>query len=674
MIKSVNQNKKLILTAVFIFTLAVSFGFGNIEKASAGYCAYMVFNSAEGSTALQGDGKETASGECQDKNNCPASAFEKRCLYSDIDTPEIRKQFWNQLENEIKQTTGLQTNATGQITNSDTVCKNVSFNPLTWFNCLMLIILQFLALLLEAIAFLFVKVVDPKVFQAVVGANAEIYKAWAMVRDTLNIAFILVLLFSAFCTVFQIEKYNYKKILITLIIMALLVNFSFPIARVIIDFSNVIMYYFINNLGIGADASKIFPKIADNSAIATIIKGGDAGTSASSTMLLASVIFMFILVVTVFVITILLLIRIVVLAFLIIFSSIAFVGSIVPFLSSHASKWWDNIFKYSFFGPIMMFMIYISLQMMGSIRAIGGDTRSTIESMAFFSLPIVILLAGLMVAKNMSIMGASAVTGMAEKFLKSAGRQTYKLPWAGVKATGVPGGVQQKYKSIADSWKSKRETREAKVAAKLRVKGAEEKDMKRRAEEHKKNFTTDEELKSLAAKGDAAAAYRLAEDKKMDQETYDQFVAMSKNNSLKKAINSKVQQNRADLVTTNKISTMTAADISQEQSKAIAKGVPGAAGWTPHQVRNYVAEQELGNLNAERWAEQDWVKTTDGLIDPATGAINPEKERMVRAAAWSFAHMAPAARNEIRKRMSASNRAALTNAAARIIPPVAMPL
>jgi len=445
-----SKNKQnFILTAVFIFTLAASFVFLKTEKAdAAGYCNYYQNDDSAGSGMDKTDNiTETECTQLCNKNSdgtCPAGEI---CTCPSGYTCSGCKYFSEEDEAaEDRKTNADQSGSTQQmdLPNSN-ICNGVDlFSPATWFNCLMLIILQFLAMLLEAVSFLFSKIVDPKVFSTVIGTNPVVYNTWAMVRDTLNIAFILTLLFSAFCTVFQVEKFGYKKILLTLVIMALLVNFSFPISRVIIDFSNVIMYYFINNLGIGTKASSIFPTIAENSAIANIIAAGNAGTDASSSMLMASVVFMFILVVTVFIITILLLIRIVALAFLVIFSSVAFVGSIVPFLSSHASKWWDNLFKYSFFGPIMLFMIYVSIEMMGSIRSIGPSNEDTISSMAFFSLPIVILLAGLMVAKNMSIMGATAITGSATKFLTWSGKTLtgYRAAKWGAKA-GITAGAKK---------------------------------------------------------------------------------------------------------------------------------------------------------------------------------------------------------------------------------------
>ena len=196
--------------------------------------------------------------------------------------------------------------------------------------------------------------------------------------------------------------------------------------------------------------------------------------------------------------------------------------------------------------------------------------------------------------------------------------------------------------------------------------------MKRRAEEHKKSNTTEGELKNLAARGDAAAAYRLAEDKKMDQDTYDAFIKINKNPELAKSINTKVKQNRADIVATyeamqsaqNKVNSMTSADINNERMAAVAARVPGAAVWTDDQVKDHVArqemdekvEEEIGKLNAEKFTDQNWVEITKGTM-------TPDKIRILTAAAVAISNMAPSARVETAKRLSPANRAALKRTA-----------
>jgi hypothetical protein len=396
-------------------------------------------------------------------------------------------------------------------------------------NCLLLIVLGFLGWILQLAGALFAWIVDPKNMSAVMD-NPIIYQIWGQVRDVLNISFILVLLFSAFCTIFGIDKYSYKKILLTLVIMALLVNFSFPIARFIIDLSNVIMYYFINNLGF-SNLSQTFPGIAKSSHLSDILNPS-GGVNADTSFLLASVVFTFIFSVTLLVIAILFLIRVVVLTILIIFSSIAFVGSIVPFLSSQAGKWWDNLFKYAFFGPVMLFMLYIAIQMLGASANFGGSMKDIaskqstgvgfVAAMTFFAIPIVILWIGIGFAQQMSIIGA----GVARKVGFGAvgwatgvnfGKNTFKAYQARRKeasATSTSSRLGRLFGSKQDQLRSKIPIGKEADYAKLRY----QQDQTKRVDEAAKLLdaknASDVDLEKLSQSGDkfekAAAIIELA--------------------------------------------------------------------------------------------------------------------------------------------------------------------
>lgn len=311
-------------------------------------------------------------------------------------------------------------------TQKNDVCKGVGLTSgvKSWMNCVLLYVLNFVSLLLPIAGTIFTWVIEPNNMNAVIN-NGAIYASWALVRDTLNIAFILVLLFSAFCTVFQVEKFNYKKILLTLVIMALLVNFSFPISRFIIDAANSMMYFFLNGLDFGKQApGNFFAGFANDANIGNIF---GATVSSDTSFLIAAIIFVFIFAITLLVIAVLLVIRIVALAFLIIFSPIAFTGTIVPSLASMANKWWDNLFKYAFFGPIMVFMLYVASKMMNYIQVDGAifnkiagaqsdaSVSSFVSAVALYSVPIVILWIGIGIAQSMSIYGAEDVVGRAKR-------------------------------------------------------------------------------------------------------------------------------------------------------------------------------------------------------------------------------------------------------------------
>lgn len=293
----------------------------------------------------------------------------------------------------------------------------------------LIVILEVVGWLVSAAVSLFSWIVKVDNMQAILN-NPAIYNAWKDVRDLLNMSFILVLLFAAFSTILQIEKYNYKKILLTLVIMALLVNFSYPITRGIIDISNTLMYTLIKNLMGNENSMGVIADSAGIHDIITAAKTYDSGISA----LVATIVFSFIFAITLWAIGIMLVIRIVALAILTIFSPIAFVGAIISLPSSgnFAGKFWDNLFKYAFFGPIMMFMIYIATQIMSHMQQqkldlgviASGHTVNPgiVASIAFFAVPIVILWIGLGMAQSMSIAGAGTVMGQAQKMAKWGGK------------------------------------------------------------------------------------------------------------------------------------------------------------------------------------------------------------------------------------------------------------
>lgn len=313
----------------------------------------------------------------------------------------------------------------------------------TVFKGLLIVILNFIGILIEVATTLFKYIVTADNIESVLN-NPGVYAGWKIVRDFLNIAFILVLLFSAFATVFQVEKYNYKKILLNLVIMALLVNFSFPITRAIIDASNILMFTLIKNLVGGANGLGM---ITDSTGIKNIIHPPGDISGMLTVYLLAAIIFSFILAITLLAVSLLLVIRIIALAILIIFSPLAFVGSIISTGEGYSNKWWSNLFNYAFFGPIMILVISITVKIMGhmsqqtpiDMKKLAGSESvdpNIVGSIAYFSIPIVILWLGMGIAKQMGVAGSDAVMGRAQKMSK----------WAGKKFSGA-GAAQRTYKA-----------------------------------------------------------------------------------------------------------------------------------------------------------------------------------------------------------------------------------
>jgi len=598
-----NNKNKVILWTLFTLLIVAGFGLGKVEKASAKVkCSWVepVGGGEIGYRAQVGefDTKEACLANCNEEND------NTKCLPGDT-IEEVSKP-------ALDAQNGMNKDMTGDVCPGVIITSGIQ----SWFNCLLVYILRFIGLLMIAAATLFEKVIDTKVFDQILGKNAVIYEMWGFVRDILNIAFILALLFSAFCTVFQISKYSYKNMLVTIIIMALLVNFSFPIARVIIDFSNVIMYYFINGMGIANKGAGLFVEFSRDSAIGQIIY--NTKPSADTSYLIAAIVFTFIFAVTLLMIAVLLLIRIVVLAILVIFASVAFVGSIVPFLSSQASKWWSALFNYCFFGPIMVFMLVVASKMMVAISSLRGSfdvaastqssaDSSIIASMAFFMIPIVILWVGIGTAQSMSIASASAVVGRGQRFMSGVGSWIAGRPKWAAKQTGIPGGIKKRYDK---SWlgdeasKKRQEKKEGWVYSKLGGKVDHEKEMKTKAEEYKKENESKSTLINKAKTGDAGAAYRLALDGNMDAATYKDVMSKVKDAKAKEEITKKTRDKNIDAVIQYRIDT------------------EGARGTYANE--HAISKEELDKLSPDKWKDQDInaILAEPAILDAAHDVYN----------------------------------------------------
>lgn len=305
----------------------------------------------------------------------------------------------------------------------------------TAINWLLLAILGLAGLLLSMAITIFEWCVNPA-FWPTIFDNPAIYACWGIVRDLLNISFIIVLLYTAFTIIFQVDSTG-KKTLLTIVLMALLVNFSFPIARFIIDISNSLMYTIISANG----TSGALGSITKDSLISEIIKGNNASTIE----LLASIVFVFILAITLLAVGLLLLIRMLTLVILVIFSPIAFVAKIMPETKGYATDWWKQLFNNAIFGPAMLLGVFVAMKMMenmgGAATFFNQASKQSISAnlvgaMSQFTIPIIILWLVMGMAKKFSIIGADAVMGRAQKFAKWVPNATWK-------STGISGGAKK---------------------------------------------------------------------------------------------------------------------------------------------------------------------------------------------------------------------------------------
>ncbi len=266
---------------------------------------------------------------------------------------------------------------------------------------------------------------------------------WIVVRDIVNMFFIIALIIIAFATILQLETYGMKALLPKLITVALLINFSYLICGIIIDISQIMADYFINliDTGNGGIGAALLEVTGATKAITSSERGMSVTyvtTLDPDTIVLVNMAFSTLLIGTaglsLLIGAILLFVRIGALWVLTILAPLAWFFSIFPGLRTHNRRWWSEFIKWSFFAPVYLFFIYLILKISAAgIQVTGGNlananqlslTQMTSSSgMLFFYVLMIILMFGApVVALNMGIQGAGAVTKFVRGQFKKGGR------------------------------------------------------------------------------------------------------------------------------------------------------------------------------------------------------------------------------------------------------------
>ncbi len=211
------------------------------------------------------------------------------------------------------------------------------------------------------------------------GKNTSLDTSWKIFRDLANILFIFSLIYIAINTILSGTGETGKQIG-TVIIVAVLINFSMFFSKVVIDITNTAAISFYNIIiEDNGDLVITDSNISDNPdrtiAEAIIRQSGVASSfnvprgkldfvSVTKQVLLTALIFLVLAVILIFA-SILLLTRFVILIVVILTSSLAFGAYIFPKLRSQITdKWWSALIGQSFVAPVFLLMLYIAFSIM----------------------------------------------------------------------------------------------------------------------------------------------------------------------------------------------------------------------------------------------------------------------------------------------------------------------
>ncbi len=300
--------------------------------------------------------------------------------------------------------------------------------------------------------------------------SVPVLQGWSIVRDITNMFFIVIMLIYAFGTILGVEAYSYKKGLVNLMIMAIVVNFSRTICGLLIDASQVVMLTFV--YGFKEAAGGNFADALGITKIMQMKESGDTSVTALTVTisLLLGLVMTGIALMVVVIMTISLAIRIVILWLLIVLSPLAFLTRAVPGSvgKGQYAKWWKMFTSQLIFGPIMAFFLWLSLVSVASpdftktgpdgfpsAAAAGANSEAQLGgvSQAFqdtnieqFIIAICLLVGGLQMAKevadNMSVLGkAGDMAKGAYGRAKSAYQGGKAAVVGGAKAAGAVGGA-----------------------------------------------------------------------------------------------------------------------------------------------------------------------------------------------------------------------------------------
>lgn len=289
------------------------------------------------------------------------------------------------------------------------------------------------------------------------GVNGTfITQGWGVIRDIANVAFIFILLYIAIRHILQMGSSDTKRLLISLIIAALLINFSLFFSRVVIDAGNILARAFYNQITVTNDnqlngtgvltisqalTERVNPQQILGSELfrPTQALGAAPGvlTPGYAFFIMGFASFVNITLGMVFLSTFLLFIaRVIGLWFMMIFSPIAFASLALPgggsFLGQFGwNGWRDNILKLSFMAPIFLFFLFLLVMFLQIALAQQGvqEGQTTTQNLMAIAIPFIVIIVVLKQAKKIA-------TDMSGEFGSALTSAVGKI--AGV-ATGIAG-------------------------------------------------------------------------------------------------------------------------------------------------------------------------------------------------------------------------------------------
>jgi hypothetical protein len=201
-----------------------------------------------------------------------------------------------------------------------------------------------------------------------------IYPAWEIFRNLGNILFILAIVAIGVATVFRINGYAVKDLLVKLIIGAILINFSLTIAQAILGIADTLQQQFLPD-NTGAVRAIVNPLFVSN--IWSDAPGAQLGDFSETIRIVTQFFISFAAFFAILAITILVCVRVVALWLLLMLSPIPYVASIFPKTGGYSKDWWNKFINWALVTPAVGFMLNLTALMTVKNRTVIENLASS---------------------------------------------------------------------------------------------------------------------------------------------------------------------------------------------------------------------------------------------------------------------------------------------------------
>lgn len=340
--------------------------------------------------------------------------------------------------------------------------------------------------------------------------NTSVVKEiFGVLLNLVNVGFVLAIIVIAFATMFRNNKYGGSKNLTKVIVAALLINFGFFFAKVVIDAGNAATYVFADavsgttytpgstiipdNFGseatlssrynvasITCGVSSLLSTFSQNinqsgnvSGVTKIITNAFVFLSQPLVSITIGAVISLVWAATLIAIIMVFLVRYAFLVFLVAIMPISWLGLIFPSLkisipgikgSDPFSGWWSQFINWVIIGPMLLFLLYISHLLSDALTSSSKTINFVQNGTAATGLSaLVIQLAAILIVNLIGLYGAVKMSGAAGAIAMTAAGGA--IGWAAQGLTNFSGAAAARLHLRSEAWQKASQENKSKLGA-----------------------------------------------------------------------------------------------------------------------------------------------------------------------------------------------------------------